>query len=200
MWGRGRGVPYERGQTKASRAHILDAVLAHGLDQIDCADYIVCVVQHGKLHTLPHCLAPSKVDNCIKPAGDSSQLQQRPAACGRALSTHVAGSAEAVQHMCVEGCYELRLATQHAAFLFGMWAALGRAPLRNRPDTGQQEPWQVHFSAGALQHRRRQDASTHLSCAKMLSMSEKFLRSPCRSRKANVRIELMHRLLWLVTP
>ena len=49
-------------------------MLPHGLNQIDCANNVVCVVQHGKLHTLSNSFASSKVDDSIKPAKLLSRL------------------------------------------------------------------------------------------------------------------------------
>lgn len=49
-------------------AYILALVLSHGLNQVDCTNDVVCVVQHGKLHALSNSFASSKVDDSVKPA------------------------------------------------------------------------------------------------------------------------------------
>ena len=48
--------------------HVLDAVLAHGLDEIDGAHDVVRVVAHRKLDALAHCLPPSEVYHGVDPA------------------------------------------------------------------------------------------------------------------------------------
>lgn len=48
-------------------AYVLALMLPHGLNQVDCTNNVMCVVQHGKLHALSDSFAPSKVDDSIKP-------------------------------------------------------------------------------------------------------------------------------------
>ena len=56
-------------------AYIFAVVLPHGLNQVDRTNNVVCVVQHGELHALPHSLAPSKVDDSIEPADRAALLR-----------------------------------------------------------------------------------------------------------------------------
>ena len=49
-------------------AYVLAFVLSHGLNQVDCTNDVVCVVQHGKLHALSNSFTSSKVNDSIKPA------------------------------------------------------------------------------------------------------------------------------------
>ena len=48
--------------------YLLAFVLSHGLNQVDSASNIVCVVKHWELYTFTHSLAASKMNHRIKPA------------------------------------------------------------------------------------------------------------------------------------
>lgn len=49
-------------------AYLLAFVLSHGLNQIDSASDIMCVVKHWKLYTFTNSLTAGKVDHSVKPA------------------------------------------------------------------------------------------------------------------------------------
>ena len=55
-------------------SHILNIVLAHGLNQIDGPHNIVGVVQHRVLHALTHGLASRKMDHRVESAARSREV------------------------------------------------------------------------------------------------------------------------------